>query len=199
MNKFLNFSFKFGKIFTVILLVILMIAIISSGIKTVSTFKNVKLKAPTFVEIQANMEAEKQNQTANAENKNAEPYILVLNEVAKKHLSDYGKRMLTISVKQIDEEYRIEYLNGFDKALDDAKEYCNIKKLNDKQANELLENIISNYNSYFARNKARVDDEKAQCNVDRIVASSVLGSSILLFLLCLIIPLLIKIEENTRK
>ena len=145
MEKFLNFSFKFGKFFTVIFLVILFFSIICSGIKAATTFKNIKLETPSFTEMHANMQAEKTKQVALG-NTQAEPYIVLANEVAKKHLSDYGRNMLLSSAKQIDDKYRVDYVEGFNKVLDETKGYISFTKMGDKQARELLESVIANYN-----------------------------------------------------
>ena len=146
----------------------------------------------------ANIEAVKSSKTT-ADNAQVEPYILLINDISKKYLSDYGKKMLTRNVKDIDYDYRVEYLNGFEQALKDTIDFAQLKKMNERQANELLESIINNYDSYFNRNIQRKNIQELKLKTERIIALSTLSSSILLFILCLIIPLLIKIEENTRK
>ena len=145
----------------------------------------------------ANIEAVKNSKTT-ADNAQVEPYILLINDISKKYLSDYGKKMLTRNVKDIDYDYRIEYLRGFEQALKDTIDFAQLKKMNERQANEILESIINNYDSYFNRNIQRKNMQELKLKTERIIALSTLSSSILLFILCLIIPLLIKIEENTR-
>lgn len=198
MDKFLSICFKFGKVFTVILLVTFLLSMISAGIYSLTTFKKVDLNIPTFSEMYANIEAVKSSKTT-ADNTQVEPYILLINDISKKYLSDYGKKMLTRNVKDIDYDYRVEYLKGFEQALKDTIDFAQLKKMNERQANELLESIINNYDSYFNRNIQRKNIQELKLKTERIVALSTLSSSILLFILCLIIPLLIKIEENTRK
>lgn len=198
MDKFLSICFKFGKVFTVILLVTFLLSMISAGIYSLTTFKKVDLNIPTFSEMYANIEAVKSSKTT-ADNAQVEPYILLINDISKKYLSDYGKKMLTRNVKDIDYDYRVEYLNGFEQALKDTIDFAQLKKMNERQANELLESIINNYDSYFNRNIQRKNIQELKLKTERIIALSTLSSSILLFILCLIIPLLIKIEENTRK
>ena len=197
MDKFLSICFKFGKIFTVILLVTFLLSMISAGIYSLTTFKKVDLNIPTFSEMYANIEAVKNSKTT-ADNAQVEPYILLINDISKKYLSDYGKKMLTRNVKDIDYDYRIEYLRGFEQALKDTIDFAQLKKMNERQANEILESIINNYDSYFNRNIQRKNMQELKLKTERIIALSTLSSSILLFILCLIIPLLIKIEENTR-
>ena len=93
----------------------------------------------------------------------------------------------------------MEYLKGFEQALQDTINYTQLQKMNQNQANELFESIITSYDSYFTRNIQRKDMQEIKQKTERIVALSTFSSSILLFILCLLIPLLIKIEENTRK
>ena len=198
MDKFLSFCFKFGKVFTVILLVSFLLSMISSGIYAITTFKKIDLSVPTFSEMYANIQAVKTSQTS-TDNAAVEPYILLINDISKKYLSDYGKKMLTRNVNEIDYDYRMEYLKGFEQALQDTINYTQLQKMNQKQANELFESIITSYDSYFTRNIQRKDMQEIKQKTERIVALSTFSSSILLFILCLLIPLLIKIEENTRK
>lgn len=198
MDRFLGFCFKFGKVFTVVLLVSFLLSMVSSGIYTLTTFKKFDLKVPTFSEMYANIQAVKTSQTS-TDNAQVEPYILLINDISKKYLSEYGKKMLTRNVSEIDYDYRLEYLKGFEQALNDTVAYIKLKEMKGKQADELFESIITSYDTYFARNIQRKDMQELKQKTERIVAVSTFSSSILLFILCLLIPLLIKIEENTRK
>ena len=67
------------------------------------------------------------------------------------------------------------------------------------QLNVKLNEIMPMYNKMFDAEISRVDSEKLSQLQDKIVAASTLASSILLFVICLFLPLLIKIEENTRQ
>lgn len=197
MDKFLSICFKFGKVFTVILLVTFLLSMISAGIFSLTTFKKINLDLPTFPEMYANIEAIKSSKTT-ADNAQVEPYIILINDISKKYLSDYGKQVLTRNVKEVDYEYRMEYLKGFETAIKDTIAFNEIKKLNQKQYNELFEAIVTSYDSYFHRNLHRKEVQELKQKTERLIAISTVSSSILLFILCLIIPLLIKIEENTR-
>ncbi len=198
MDKFLNFCFKFGKVFTAILLVLFLFLFLISIIFVFTTIKKVELKPPTFSEINANIQAVKNNQTT-ANNNQAEPYILYINDISKKYLSDYGKQVLTKEVNEIDYKYRIDYLQGFEAALYETKVHGSISKMNQKQYNELFELVVTSYDMYFHRKLQEKELQELKLKTERLVAISIISSSILLFILCLIIPLLIKIEENTRK
>jgi hypothetical protein len=198
MDKFLNFSFKFGKVFTVVLLVALLLSMLCSGINAIKSFKSVNLEIPTFTEIANNARAFQSN-TVEQKDNNVEPYILAINEIAKDlDLNTYGKNIILGSLNDVNEEYKLNYSLGLKQFL---SEYYGFMKAQNKPSvsGEQLATVLNDYKFYFQRNVSDKEAKELKLQSDRILSLSIFVSSLLLFILCLLLPLLIKIEENTRK
>lgn len=194
MDRFFNLSFKFGKIFTCFLLVLLTISIIGSGIYTIKSFKKVDLIYPTF-----NVSTQNETTQHKKGKKTQEPaYIAAVNQIVKAaDMNEFGKNILMEFVNNVAAEQKEEFTNGLKEYLASYQVYMQVN--NKETTGESLYMALTKYQTEFLANWQLRELEKAQNNINKIVGASVFASSILLFMVCLIIPLLIKIEENTRK
>ncbi len=198
LDKFLNLSFKFGKIFSSVLLILLLFSIIVSSVTTIANFKKVKLEVPTYQEIKATYTALKENKTENIKDKEVPEYIIVLNEIAKDcDLNDYGKGLIFSNINSVQENVKLEYTKGLKSFLNEY--YLTMKSKNKNVTGNDLIAVTNDYKNFFEIKYANKQLKESNLLQKRIVGISTLLSSILLFILCLLIPLMIKIEENTRK
>lgn len=199
MEKILNFSFKFGKTFSSILLVLLCILILISGFNCLKNLIPTKNIYPKFSDMVADATAIKNEETTkDVTDKKAKKYILIINEIVKENdLNETGKEIIFENVSNVEEEERNTYSKNLKPFVADY--YSHMKKKNLQVSGNDFYNILEEYQSnYFLYAKVKAVNESTR-TTKLIVYSSILLSSILLFMLCLLLPLLIKIEENTRK
>ena len=239
MNKFLNLTLKIGKVFSLILLIIVLLVMIGSGIALL-TSNNAPLETPSFSDIkQSYLEWNaKSKNTASAVNstqqssKDALPYMNKIKKIVRKHhLNNEIPYLIAKNIdSDIDDELINQYLRGLDKFYADSLRFINSSEefKNDviseavysiereKRISYDLEEVKKNfkvngtyhycvgaglamgYHELFMdsiQDKEKLLQEKAAAKTTQQI---VLAISVLLFVLLLFLPVLIKIEENTR-
>lgn len=79
-------------------------------------------------------------------------------------------------------------------------EDCSTPVMSDGVYNLIIsQNIVSTYNELFNKNMQKTQVQDTEKNVAKIVVSTVLAISLMLFVVFLFLPVLIKIEENTKR
>jgi hypothetical protein len=92
------------------------------------------------------------------------------------------------------EEYRGAYINGLYDYLEDGKKYAE----KNKSKFDGFE-LFNSYSSMFYAETERVKFENESTKMNKLIVIGVIAVSMLLYIVFLLIPILIKIEENTRK
>ena len=215
LNKILYACFKFGKVFAVFALIVLILTMVGSGICLLN-MDNPKINTPQFETVKQALE--NRNSRGNYSNSSSD-YVstnvirkekvekkykqVIENIVETANLKPFAYDMILTSVANYDSKYQSQYLEGLGSFISEGYAYLGKKyKVNMDNvtiAKQALTGIIEEYNKMFDAEISRVDSEKLSQLQDKIVAASILASSILLFVICLFLPLLIKIEENTRE
>lgn len=194
MDKIFKLSFKFGKIFTGFLLILLIISMIGSGIYTIKSFKKIELTYPTFYVSSAN----EKTQSKQDKSVKKPAYMATVDEIAKAmDMNQFGKGILMEFVNGVSVEQKEEFVTGLKDYLISYNVY--VQTNNKETTGEALYKTLDKYQTEFLTNWQLRELERTKQKISEIVGGSIFVSSILLFILCLIIPLLIKIEENTRK
>lgn len=241
MNKFLKLTFKIGKVFSSILLVIVLLVMVGSGIALL-TSDNAPLKTPsfntlkqTFIEENAKYEENNNTSTNNSntqQSKKISQYAKQIEKIIRKHhLNEEVKYLISDNIdRNINTELIGQYLKGLDKFYTDGLRYINKSEdykddlifdavyaiegqyqykyhLDEARNNVKVAGIYNyyvsaglamKYHDLFInslRDKAERLQEKA---MNKIAQQIVFAVSILIFSILLFLPVLIKIEENTR-
>lgn len=216
LNKVLYASFKFGKVFAVLALAILTLTMIGAGIYLLKT-SNSKIVTPNFEMVKQSIENNNSNGTYTTSTDNGVSENVIRKEQVEKK---YGKSieavitsanlkplsydMIVTNIARYDSKYQKQYWEGLSSFIPEAIEYIKNNNtsidINDVNVFKVvLSDVIDGYNRMFDAEIERVDNERMAQLQDKIVAGSILAISILLFVICLFLPLLIKIEENTRQ
>lgn len=236
MNKFLELSFKVGKVLSSISLVVVILVIIGAGISLLTT-TNQKLETPEFStlgdEIQEIIDSD-DLQTDEPRNykpkENLDKYNKQIEKIIKNNdLIVDIKKDIKILLMSIPEKHRKQYLDGLDEFYEDglkqlnkspkmmdtyllfhvrrevgyyyASEYTKVRinPKNDEVYNKYLCNgLLYDYNIMFRNSLDDVEQNKIDNAQKRVSLLNTLGIAFLLFVILLFLPVLIKIEENTR-
>lgn len=239
MNKFLKFTFIIGKIYSSVLLVIVLLAMVFSGIALL-TPNSTPLQTPNFntvkqafMEKNASSEVDSYNDSNNNwQNSKSSRYIKLIEKIIHKHhLHEDVQYLIARNIdRNINEDLIGQYLKGLDKFYTDGLRYINKSKefrddlifdtVYDIEGRYLYQDYLEDaknkvtvngtYNYYVSaglaikyhnlfisslKDKDELLQEKA---LSKITLQIVFIVSILIFSILLILPVLIKIEENTR-
>ena len=207
MDKFLFFSFKFGKVFSSILLVVLITTIVFAGVFLLK-MDRYSIETPSFDVVKAQVEAE-QKGDYNYQQDNEVSYLAIEKQnVEKKYgkliekiieennLSPIAYDLIVSNIVTVNTKFQDKYAEGLDQFFLDGISYAKDKKI--KTGKEFIKALLESYQTLFNAQVERVDTLQSQQMVEKITSLSVIGISLLLFIVCLFLPLLIKIEENTR-
>lgn len=92
-------------------------------------------------------------------------------------------------------EYRGKYINGLHDFLTDGIKYA---KKNNKKQELSVTNLEKSYRGVFNERMRAIEMQKIVQKMEDLTILGVAGGSLLLFIVFLLIPILIKVEENTR-
>lgn len=113
-----------------------------------------------------------------------------------KTLNNNDEEMMYIYEKYA---WKLDGIYPFKEYTKEVNEYIKEHiKQNGKYNKYLCIGLLEGYNYLFEDKMQELQEQENENNVRRIVSASVIGISLLLFILLLFLPLLIKIEENTR-
>ena len=214
LNKILYASFKFGKVFAVLALVILVLTMVGSGIYLLK-IDNPQIVTPQFEVVKQSIENESSNNYSNSSSDYVSTNIIRKEKAEKKYkqiienivetakLKPFAYDLILTNVANYDSKYQSQYLEGLKSFIPEGLTYIHNKyKVNTNNVSiskQALSGVIEEYNRMFDAEISRIEEEKMAQIQSKLIASSILASSILLFIICLFLPLLIKIEENTRQ
>ena len=196
-EKFMVGVFKFGKVIAALFMLLSILVMIGSLIYWVFAGAS-SIKVPDYGTLKATAEAMESASDSSASNKE-------FSEVRAKYSSKVEELIVlckldadkdfTRIIKQlcsIDREYRSDYIRGAISFIKDAKSDSENKTF---KANDML----SLYDAGFEDAIKDAKESKIASAVKRSMALEICGMALLTLILFLIVPLLIQIEENTRK
>lgn len=197
MEKIFNFSVKFGKYVSIFLLTVVTLIILSSTVNLLMNLKPITMEYPSFAQLSLDATIAN-NDTTTSKDKNAKQYLLTVNKIVKANdLNQYGKNILLASIANVEESKRDEYVKGLELFIPEFYQFMKAKKGNVTELD--LREVLMDYNTMFSINWSAKEIKTTQQTMNKIVSGTILISSLILFIMCLIVPLLIRIEENTRK
>lgn len=243
MDKFLELSFKIGKVLSSVMLVVVLLVVIGS-IFILCSFNIKRVETPSFSNVSSIIEQimSEESKTEHAKIQTQQP-TKKIDELAKynkkieliiqeNHLAPEIEKDIKNNLSKIEPRYRNQYLNGFSDFCKEGLQYLNMSqrameiflyktiydefeyysKINseyEKAKNSITKGGVYNiyickgllkfYDGFFHDNISSVEEKAIEQNVARITAAAVLGISLLIFVILLFLPVLIKIEENTRQ
>jgi len=223
-DKFLNVCFKIGKIFFSILLIISLFSTVWLFVNTA-----IKMNAVNNTKVEFKYNAKHIVQDLYASDMGVNVSKTEDNSISDKKISKSKDKAFEIFGKFIDEKglpqnlkdemdlptdetQIVPYVKGYVSFYDDyVKEFSELlkqaQKLNDEQVRNFVENnklnlyydSIKVYINEYQKEITAVTEQKELKNAEK--ASTLMAAliSLGLFILFLFLPILIKIEENTRK
>ena len=218
MDKFLNLCFKTGKvIFSVLLVISMIVAVVMLGQTASDTIKLQDIKVTYKYDVKQIVKNEahpEQQQKINVDTKK--------NELkAEKEINDFAKKQnlseaMTLELKRvvtlIDENEQITFFENFVKFFDDyinetiaiivKEQNADETKMREYVKQHINDIVSGSYNKFLAL----YDDEKEIKNAEKQKQENKRNMNFMaflvalgIFILCLFLPILIRIEENTRK
>ena len=194
--------FFFGKIVAA-LFMFLCIATMALSLLYWALASESGVKIPDFSDVKEAYEAAEKSENdnsgdmkslkeTNSVRKEFDSEITKLMEVCKLPKESYEEIVRTLA--EMDADLRDDYIDG---AIDFAKD---AKKTIEKMGKTFNgTGVIVTYDKLYAEAKETAEADKATTAIKKMIALSVCGGALIGLILFLIIPLLIQIEENTRK
>ena len=201
-DKFMACVFKFGKIVAALFMFLCILAMAGSLVYYVFTGAS-SVKIPDFDDVKSEIESGEKNDNQGGGMSNA---------LYKQLRNDYGSKVddlievggldakndytrIINALAKVDADMRSAYLKGAISFLKDFKAYA---KKNSKVKFDGNAGLMQ-YDEMFSAAMAEASTSREISAIKRSAALGVFGGSLIGLILFLIIPLLIQIEENTRK
>ena len=201
-DRFMACVFKFGKIVAALFMFLCILAMAGSLVYYVFTGAS-SVKIPDFDDVKAVIESGEKNDNEKGG---------IGNALYKQLRDDYGSKVddlidvggldakndytrIINALAKVDADMRSAYIKGAISFLKEFKAYA--KKNSKVEFNG--ENGLHTYDQMFDAAKNEASESKVVSGMKRSSALGVCGGSLIGLILFLIIPLLIQIEENTRK
>lgn len=209
LDDFLRGSFKFGKFFSVILLITLIGVTILSGFNLIK-FSTNDFKIPEYNASLDLVRGAEKNKRSLKDEEVQQEVKEKYNDRIKKIVSDLQLSsgsdkvienvFVVFKVNPKYEDYSEKLIFGFENFLRIShKATFDSKKPNIKIEKQWLGEIIEIYGKAIDFEISKFEMKKASQRMNKLISLGIIIFSIFLFLQCLFLPLLIKIEENTRK
>lgn len=202
LDKFIAQMFRFGKSFSGVLAVIFLIGILLSMLVFVFHLRS-PIEVPTYSQIAASSADENGNEAVSDSGdlddrrrveKNFGDDLASLVKEYSLGQSMYDE--LLVLIRGIENDYRKDFVAGLEDALSDA---ADARKNKDSKSAISPNEVVEKYSEAFKEAEQMVLTSKAANSITRWSAlGSVLLCCFMLFMM-LVIPALLKIEENTRK
>ena len=198
LDRFMGLLFRFGKTFAGILAVLCLLSVVVSiGVFILNL--RTSMEIPSYDEISSSVSEEDPDapgSTAALDERRAieKKFGDRVYAIIKEHkVLQYDQ--LVQMIRTIDEDNRSKYMKGLESALEDR----DAATRNSKGEILSVEDVADRYHYFFFRAQAAHEAEKQKAKAKRMASlGSVVISCFMLFMM-LIIPALLRIEENTRK
>jgi len=198
LNRFLFFSFKIGKYISAFCIVLFFLLFMGSAVFYLTSF-GTSFEKPEFkssqyqktkYEQKKNYDFSKVNERRSIQNKFDKKIRKVVN---LGFVEDSYESFIDV-LSDYPEEYREAYIDGIYDYIKNGKEF------RDKTKSDYeLRDFLLAYDSQFKAELQRVKSENFEAKTKNWIILGVIAASMLLYMLFLLIPILIKIEENTRR
>lgn len=196
LDRFMALLFRFGKAFAGVLALIFLLGILISAITFVLNI-GTSLDVPDYESITTGSPGSSEGGRSGLDERRAleKAYGDRIAEIIKEHqLEEAGYDGLIAVLSSVDEGNEEAYLDGLDRALG-ARAKAIARK---DDGIPSVSGLIGDYTDAFFEAEARSNNAAAEAKTTRRLAlASVVGSCFMLFMM-LIIPALLRIEENTR-
>lgn len=198
-DAFMNKVFYFGKLFSALVMLGCCVVMVGSLLYYVFASGD-SLEVPEYSGGKSAQSVDWEStskagvQTKNAVRSKYESKILKLIETAKLEHGDFEEYVDKLC--DYDKEYRSAFING---ALDYVKSVKKWEAKNKIPPMESYKRTVEGYERLFDSAVEDVKESRADAAARKKAALGVCGSTCLGLVLFLMLPLLIKIEENTRK
>jgi len=196
-EKFFNLIYQIAKYLSALIVAICIFALLITGVDLF--FSGPSLKVPEFSEyvdsIEGKPNVESEFAKLDEKRKVEKAYGDLITKLVKNYgLSAESYDILINDMVKMDEKFRDDYINRFSKFL------SKVKKYNNKKNSERIKIVdaANYYRNEFFDAIERFKVEKEENKVKRMYKVGIFLSLIITLLMFLIVPLLIKIEENTR-
>jgi hypothetical protein len=197
MEKFFNLSCILGKKIVFVLTVLLLLSAICSAISIVSSFIPIKTEYPNFEKVLSEQQAlygDKEHDKKQAQK--LQLYIKVIDEiVADNNLNNYGRGVIVKHINTIDNNIKDDYTKGLRPFIKNYYVYMNGKNIDE----DMLRGVLEDYEEAYIKNNTIKEFKQEAKKLQKVFSILIFISSLLMFLLCLLFPIIVKIEENTRK
>jgi len=199
MENIMSFSYKFAKGISFILIVVSLVVFVGSTLFLVFSSSD-GFRTPEFGEVlQSDLGVSRLNNndySGTEERRKIEKEYgdQVLNIVKINKLPDKKYNNIIRGLVKLDENYQSDFVNGLERFLDDASVSGKENKVDYN-----IETVMNEYIQAFEYAMNREVHSKAENEMKQLQILGVMGVSLLLFIIIIIIPVLIKIEENTRR
>ena len=201
LDGFIALMFRFGKTFAGGLAVIFLLGILVSAIVFLVNLRS-SIDIPTYEDL-----VTESGDNAGSGSEGTAGQLDERRDVEKRFGDDLAALVkkhslgnptyddLLVVVRQVEKEYRGDYVSGLEDVLSDA---AKSKEKNAGKAPTAIE-VARNYSTAFVQAEQKAMNSKTEAKISRW---SALGSMLLccfMLFMMLVIPALLKIEENTRR
>lgn len=198
--------FKASRLISALIVTICLIVIILTGIGLL--FSGPKsLDVPDFSTIRSAIEEEEVPQISKTEDyavlekrRDVEKQFgdRVNKAIRNYNLSAEAYNILISDLLEMDKKYRRKYIRGFTRFLGGAENFLKEQK-EDDEFYFSIPDAANSYREMYSDAISEVEFSKIDAAENKMYLLAVLGFSLLLLLAFLVIPLLLQIENNTRK
>ena len=210
LDSFLFFTFKFGKIISTVCLAVFFIGLILSAI-LIFNLKGSGFENPNFDTVKAYYDQQNTQQQSNVSQSDDAQNLNYIQEKIK--VERNYKDIIKVIIKQnqldplfydymlkelvdIPDNQRSNYMAGLEKFMSDGVKYFRENGKFDNTIN--AEDIASTYKSMYQESLNKQQQSETDSKIQQVTIFGAAATSLLFFIIFLILPLLIKIEENTR-
>ena len=197
LNRFLYFSFKIGKYISAFCIVLFFLAFIGSTIYYFTRF-SASVDTPEFrgnqyqksnYEKKKNYDFSKIDTRRNVQNE----FDKIIRKIINLGFAENSYDLFVDGLSEIPEEYRESFIEGLYVYLIEGKKY-----IENNKTDQTLPKLLMEYDSKFRAEMKRVKAKNLEAKQKKWTILYAVGISLLMYMLFLLIPILIKIEENTR-
>jgi hypothetical protein len=200
LDRFMALLFRFGKSFASLLAVLCLLSVFASLAVFAWTLRT-SMKVPSYSDIAPtgnNGQSSESNNTQELDERRAleKKFGDQVADLVKKHQfdqTDYDPLMNMVA--SVDEKRRQKFLNGLEDAL---KQRAKAAEMSPKEALTVRDTAIS-YRMAFGRAESEYESKKIAAKSTRLFALGATFVSCFMLFLMLIVPALLRIEENTRR
>jgi hypothetical protein len=200
LDRFMALLFRFGKTFASLLAVLCLLAVFAS-IAVFVFHMRTKIEVPTYEEISFNTTEDNEDASTNTadlderraiEKKFGDDVV----DIIKNHkLSQQAYDIFIQIIQSIQPDNRQKYLSGLEDVLEKRDQVAKESKSKTLE----VEDVVEKYTEYFNNAESAHEEEKQEAKAIRWGALAAVFIFCFMLFMMLIVPALLRIEENTRQ